>query len=272
MSDHPRFDGADQGTRSSAEPFHDLRRTLLQDEEGSGRLARFREKVSDITGAWSWLKREATEMSPRQLDHLWKTIQRLHQQGNYAELPRFSWAVADSFVTDIGNEIKLGGNPSEGRIAQLQEEEQEYMEAHNLAGKVQQLGRAGPEYNCWGFTFTGGTGWLNNPNDVQRILDDHQYQVTSKPQPGDVIVYRTPDTGEITHTGIVTKAEPSSDGETYTLEVDSKWGALGLYRHAPDDAPPDYGTWQIYHSDRPGGSLLTPKPIAEKQKNQAVRQ
>ncbi len=70
-----------------------------------------------------------------------------------------------------------------------------------------------------------------------------------QPQPGDVIAYRG--AGNIFHTGVV----QSVAGGEVTL-IESKWGAWGLYKHAPENTL-DYGlSWDIYRTQRSKGNLL----------------
>lgn len=103
-------------------------------------------------------------------------------------------------------------------------------------------------YNCHSFATTGGQGdlfdpfmrethphWLNNP--MYRLTNGPFAQLEDGQQvhPGDVVVYRKG--GVVTHTGVVKQVD--ADGNPTTIE--SKFGTLGLYDHAPFDVPAEYG-------------------------------
>jgi len=97
-------------------------------------------------------------------------------------------------------------------------------------------------YNCWGFTFNPRQCWINTPQDVQNILDANGTQVfPPNLRVGDVVCYRN-SYGEITHTGRVWSLDPSGQPAL----VQSKWGQLGEYIHAPLQVPSIYGTNLTY--------------------------
>lgn len=96
-------------------------------------------------------------------------------------------------------------------------------------------------YNCWGFTFNPRQCWISSGGDVQTILNDNAVQVyPPQLRLGDVICYR--DQGVITHTGRIV----ALDGAGQPSLVQSKWGKLGEYLHAPHVAPSIYGTDRTY--------------------------
>ncbi|HLD36702.1 MAG TPA: fibronectin type III domain-containing protein, partial [Planctomycetota bacterium] len=83
-------------------------------------------------------------------------------------------------------------------------------------------------YNCWGWTFTCGSGWMDDPIDVDNVLSDNGYTqipptASAPAQPGDVIVYRDAQ-GNVLHTGIVREVDPATGQPTL---VESKWGRKG---------------------------------------------
>lgn len=259
----------------------------FQDSQGesSVQIRRGRsEQVNDAPHREPW--RDVSSYTPQQLEDielrrqeiihglqsiapLWQQIQELHQEERYAEMLPLSKTLTDRFVTDKGNPIQLRfyGELSTWEQELTQKVAQSHLAQDGLADKVQQIGRPGPEYDCHGFTFAGGSGWLSNSHEIQQILTDNQYQVTTDPAPGDIIIYRKSATSEITHSGLVSRVELSSDGTTRATEIVSKWGLDPLYRHAPDDVPALYGEkWQIYCSNR-FGSLLIPSTIAEQRIN-----
>lgn len=104
-------------------------------------------------------------------------------------------------------------------------------------------------YNCHSFATTHAQGDLRDPfdNDYQpRWVNFPTYQLTNGPfkklaadqrvHVGDVILYAD-DKGVPTHTGVV----KAVDGDGNPSQIESKWGAYGLYTHGPMDVPPIYG-------------------------------
>jgi len=108
---------------------------------------------------------------------------------------------------------------------------------------------AGPDAacNCHGWVFTAGRFGVAT-EDVETILADNGYQVVHDVQEGDVVIYRG-NMGRVRHTGLVRFV--GTDG---LILVESKWGPLGLYLHAPQDQP--YGAlFNYYRSPRSGHEL-----------------
>ena len=97
------------------------------------------------------------------------------------------------------------------------------------------------EFNCHGKTFGNKECWINSI-EVSSILLDNRYQsVFGSTRVGDLVLYRGIK-GDITHTGFVHQV----NDEGKPVLVQSKWGTLGDYLHAPDTVPPIYGNWTIY--------------------------
>ncbi len=102
------------------------------------------------------------------------------------------------------------------------------------------------KWNCWGFTFNPRQCWVGlDGSDIQMILDDNGTQVFAPNlRVGDVVVYRDGG-GNITHTGRVWSLDSSGNPAL----VQSKWGSLGEYLHAPANVPASYGTdiayWRV---------------------------
>jgi hypothetical protein len=68
------------------------------------------------------------------------------------------------------------------------------------------------------------------------------------PEPGDVVIYRASN-GNIIHSGIITGVRP--DGTV--TQVESKWQAMGLYIHDPNESV--YGmSWTVWRANRKDGS------------------
>jgi hypothetical protein len=91
--------------------------------------------------------------------------------------------------------------------------------------KAIQTAQADSTSNCHGWVFAAGRFHLLG-KDIDTILEDNGYVEVSDPKPGDVIVYREP-AGSAVHSGLVRFV----DGTTTLIE--SKWGELGRFIHAP---------------------------------------
>jgi Domain of unknown function (DUF4157) len=157
------------------------------------------------------------------------------------------------YVTNLGANVETlssGAPPMAPDVTEAQADTQ--LQQMGLLSKVTKLAAPTNRYDCHGFTFLGGDAWIND-DQVDAILHDNGYSVTTTPSVGDIVIYRYG--GAITHSGIIIAVA----GTTVT-KVRSKWGRLGLYEHAPNDVPPNYGTWQAYHTSRPGGHRLHQKP------------
>lgn len=104
-------------------------------------------------------------------------------------------------------------------------------ESRLLAGFHDRVLRTGPidgRYNCHGWVFTRGQGWLNSP-EVAQILADNEYRQVEEPKPGDIVVYRNGPV--IVHTGLVRLVDAGS------VVVESKFSMCGRFLHAPLDQP-----------------------------------
>jgi hypothetical protein len=117
-----------------------------------------------------------------------------------------------------------------------------------LLSKVTKLGKPTNKYNCHGYTFLGGASWMDD-DQVPMILWDNGYKVTTTPVVGDILIYWN--SKGISHSATVTEVSGTS-----VTKVTSKWGPYGLYSHAPNDVPSEYGKWEVRHSSRPGGNRL----------------
>lgn len=101
--------------------------------------------------------------------------------------------------------------------------------------------------NCHGWVFTGGRYAIAAEN-VDAILRDNGYERVEEPGLHDLIVYRDA-AGRPVHTGVVKAV--GADG---FILVESKWGALRVFWHTPDDQ--GYSArFDYWRSDR-GGHLL----------------
>ncbi|MCR4412440.1 MAG: hypothetical protein NUV77_08465 [Thermoguttaceae bacterium] len=151
------------------------------------------------------------------------------------EVPQFH------LVTDAGRRLPVYNLI----VAQSATEfEEAFIAERHFACRVIRTGDPDPTHNCHGWVFTQGRFALR-PEDVEEILADNHYEKVTDPQPGDLIIYRNLD-GQIEHTGLVRSVIA---GEIVLIE--SKWGPLGRFLHAPEDQP--YGTdYAYYRSPRPG--------------------
>jgi len=155
-------------------------------------------------------------------------------------------AAAIEFKTDKGNSVESydDGDPNSPDVSEAVEDQ--VLRDLGLKDKVTRTAPPSDGYDCHGWTFACGSKWINN-DQVQKILDDNGYTQVTRPAVGDIVVYRDAD-GNITHTGLVRAVD--SNGNVTVVE--SKWGRLGRYRHAPNDVPPSYGTPSYYRTQRQG--------------------
>jgi len=154
------------------------------------------------------------------------------------------------YVTDAGEPVEVWDAGGHGELTQ--EQADAILDSLGLSDKVVHTGPPSDSYDCHGWTFTNGEKWINN-DQVQKILDDNGYVgvPSGQVQVGDLVVYRD-EYGNITHTGIVTAVDENGN----PTEIESKWGSLGRYRHAPGDVPPGYGEPEYHRSNRPNGHQL----------------
>src|SRR5229473_533486 len=93
-------------------------------------------------------------------------------------------------------------------------------------------------YNCHGLTFASRRTRIEKSREVQRILEDDDYQEIAMPDvlPGDVVIYYS-DGGDPNHSGIVVEVSP----DLLAPIVCSKWGNADEFVHALRDCPNFYG-------------------------------
>lgn len=166
-----------------------------------------------------------------------------------------SWqlpAVAHDIRTDGGDPIRHG-HPPEVLSPEQKEALEEWVEANFPEAEL--IDDPTSMYNCFGRAFDRAQSWLDwtgpgedSTEQIEEILDDNDYATAGQVgRPCCVIIYRGPD-GNITHAGLVLEV----DGSGAPTIVLSKWGALGLYRHAPDHCPyvppwaPAGSTWEVW--------------------------
>ena len=106
-------------------------------------------------------------------------------------------------------------------------------------------------YNCVGMVFANRRTFIE-PEQIPMILQDDEYTEvvrTDELMPGDVVLYKDPDTGDIKHVGVVLAAEVMF--ETKRIRVLSQFGRDGEYIHDVDDVPSFYGQTVVrFYSER----------------------
>ena len=184
----------------------------------------------------------------------------------YAEEPP---ATKPRFATDKGRAVETtdDGDPQHPHTEQADRFEDNVIENWGLKGKVKKVGASTNRFNCHGFTFCNKEAWVVDWKAVDDILSDNGYEDLSKVKKakGDVAVYRVDveekdENGNVTkkvravsHTGIIVEVDANGNP---TL-IESKWGKLGVYQHAPNDLKPDWGKDPTYYrTGRPGGNTL----------------
>src|SRR5262249_8786960 len=103
-------------------------------------------------------------------------------------------------TTDAGRSIPLL-QVSADTVAASSDEEARSLKDLRLHSKVIQTGPPDVRFNCHGWVFGDGRGWIRG-KVVDTILQDNSYRVVENPLPGDVAVFRN-ELGEVTHSGIV---------------------------------------------------------------------
>src|SRR5262249_35772795 len=119
--------------------------------------------------------------------------------------------------------------------------------------RVLRVAKPDPKYDCHGWVFTGGQFW-GMSTSVDDILTANVYARVLEPRLGDLVVFRDRPDGTVMHSGIVQSVTGPD------VLVESKWGNLGRYLHAPADQP--FGkSWTFYRSPRAGHQLrISPSP------------
>lgn len=152
--------------------------------------------------------------------------------------------------TDLGRKIDVF---SFGETESMEATEELLLAEDRLAHAVIRLAGPSATHNCHGWVFTGGKFGIHSES-VDQILADNGYTVIPEPEEGDLVVYRD-SAGGVLHTGLVRLA--GGDG---LILVESKWGPLGLYLHAPEMQP--WGTHFSYYRSSRQGHLLMMSPTS----------
>jgi hypothetical protein len=162
--------------------------------------------------------------------------------------PTLDPVVGRSAFTDTGRQVPLWVPRPSDLDGDLAADEAAFLRNLSLDQHLIRTSALQASYNCHGWIFTGGRFWVKG-STVEEILRDNEYEVVSRPAPGDLIVYRN-EGGEVMHTALVRAVR--EDG---TLLLESKWGRLGCFVHT--DSKHAYGHYsRTYYHTRRGGHLL----------------
>jgi hypothetical protein len=121
--------------------------------------------------------------------------------------------------------------------------EEALLQYHSRMTGLVRLAPPSGDYNCYGWLFLGGNGWMLD-EAVEAILQDNGYSTVDPPQSGDLVVYRDAG-GQLRHSGLVVGI--AEEGQVL---VESKWADQGLYVHGA--LMPGYGVHQFHRSARRG--------------------
>ncbi|NLF70294.1 MAG: hypothetical protein GX575_14740 [Candidatus Anammoximicrobium sp.] len=130
-------------------------------------------------------------------------------------------------VTDQGREIELFHY---GSVHSLERLETAVIELAGFSYEVIRIQGPSPDSNCHGWVFTGGLYCVAS-EQVDAILTDNGYRPVEQAEGGDLIIY-SDDSGLPAHSGVVRFV--TEDGRVL---VESKWGPLGVFLHAPETQP-----------------------------------
>jgi hypothetical protein len=169
------------------------------------------------------------------------------QLASFSNTPTLDPVSERPAFTDAGQQVQLWRarpQTDEG----ISEQEMAFLRKLGLELNVIRTSRIELQHNCHGWIFTGGRYWIKGKS-VGDILHDNNYEVASRPGPGDLAVYRNV-TGEVMHTALVRAIR--EDG---TILLESKWGRLGCFIHT-DSRHAYSGHNCTYYRTGRGGHLL----------------
>jgi len=145
-------------------------------------------------------------------------------------------------VTDQGHAIPLRHPAANGST-----DDAVFAAPEGFACRIIDEGVLDENANCHGWVFTEGHYFVSGTY-VDAILSENGYEQVRHPRVDDLIVYRDHD-GRVVHTGRV----KAIGREGFTL-IESKWGAMHLYLHLPDDQC--YSAEYAYYRSPRSGHLL----------------
>lgn len=121
---------------------------------------------------------------------------------------------------------------------QLQEHRRRHPHAQFRTGAI-------PVFNCHGLTFGARRTSIWETPAVRRILVHDRYEEISQDEvrQGDIILYMSPEDGDVEHSGIVV-APPAPP--LFVPRIWSKWGFGAEVLHSANDCPYDFSQATYY--------------------------
>ena len=151
--------------------------------------------------------------------------------------PTYRYAVTDrGRYINVYTTVPAVEDPDGAKLKKYEERIQ-----HSGGVRILAVSPAELATNCHGWVFLGN-GYCLLGQDIDAILEDNGYEKVAQPRHGDLIVYRN-GPANIVHTGLVRIVD---DG---MILVESKWGVLGRFLHAPENQPYTQ-EWSFYRSPR----------------------
>ena len=95
-----------------------------------------------------------------------------------------------------------------------------------------------PIYNCHGMSFASRRTNIDKSTEIRKILLDDGYEKIDQKQTleGDLVLYISPENGDIEHSATIIKAEHTVNNIS-TIFVVSKWGKFKEVIHSLYDSP-----------------------------------
>jgi hypothetical protein len=155
----------------------------------------------------------------------------------------------DEAITDQGHAVPIYHLTAPERITPADRDAEDlFLHRAGASGGVVRLAGPDPSYNCHGWVFADGRGWIHG-SEVDGILRDNGYERVREPMSGDLIVYRDR-SGAVVHSGFVRSV--LSGGQVL---VESKWSHLGRFIHMASQYNDHLTTCTYYRSPREGHAL-----------------
>ncbi len=160
----------------------------------------------------------------------------------------YEYEFEDAFQTHRNTDIDIY-RPVAGTAASVVSEQDErgfFADEGIPQNQLQKVANADPDYNCHGYTFANGKGWITESSAVRRIVSDNQIRETHHPKVDDVVLYQ-----DNVHSGVVVALDPNG-----RPIIESKFGKYGLYRHYAGTLSGAYGTHRYYRPHPDIGRVL----------------
>ncbi len=161
---------------------------------------------------------------------------------------------ADNARTDAGSLIPVFA-PDAATVSEMEAFPiGELFERAHLTNQIIQTSPVDPQYNCHGWVFAAGHGWVRG-SSVPAILKENGYSAVTRPVIGDLAIFTAG--AEVTHSAIVRGL-----GAKGAILLESKWGKLGRYIHTADQHIYKGQKITYYHTARGGHRLQGLAPLA----------